>query len=96
MQLDTVPARAGDPVTSHTAAAELVASGRQAVQQQAVLGAVRAQPGSTSAELARDFELDRYAVARRLPELERRGLIRRDGPRRCDATDRMAVTWWPA
>lgn len=90
-----LPARNTDPATSRDAAAELVASGRQALQQQEVLAAVRARPGLTSAELAQASDLDRYAVARRLPELERRGLVRRDGPRPCAVMSRMALTWWP-
>ncbi len=90
-----LPARAGDPATSHLAAAEHIATGRRADRQRHVLSAVRALPGGTSAELAQVFGLDRHAVARRLPELERRALIRRGDARRCDATGRAALTWWP-
>lgn len=93
---DATPARATDPHTSHLAAAEIVASGARAEQQRQVLTAVRAMPGSTSAELAQAFELDRYTVARRLPEIERSGAIRRGDARRCDANGRTALTWWPA
>lgn len=93
---DATPARATDPHTSHLAAAEIIASGARAEQQRQVLTAVRAMPGSTSAELAQTFDLDRYAVARRLPELDRAGFIRRGDARRCDANGRTALTWWPA
>ena len=92
---DVTPARATDPHTSHLAAAEIVASGARAEQQAHVLSAVRAMPGCTSAELAEVFGLDRYAFARRLPEVERQGLVTRDGARICDVSGRQALTWWP-
>lgn len=95
-----LPARRGDPPTSRAAAAELVASGRQAEQQAEVARLLELYPGATSAELAEYAQgrLDRYQIARRLPELARAGRVRR-GPVRpsyCAQTGRAAVTWWPA
>jgi hypothetical protein len=64
-----------------------------------VLEAVRAWPGLTSAELAPLAGLERHEAARRLPEVEARGWIRRGemkmqvvegGGRRA-----VGVTWWP-
>lgn len=92
-------ARESDPVSSHLAAREVKESGRLGKQQCAVLEAVRAWPGRTSAELAAKLAPDnwfslRHMVARRLPELEpvhvRKGVMRE-----CTKTHRKAVTWFP-
>lgn len=88
-------ARWHDPETSHDAAQAITASGRRDAQAQAVLGAVLAYPGSTSAELAQLRGLDRYVCARRLPELERLGRVRKGVALKCTLTGRSAVTWWP-
>ena len=91
-------ARATDPRSSHDAAQAHVASGTHAEQKAAVLSLVRAKPDATSAELALVAEttaipLDRYAVARRLPDLEKDGKVRRTGMRECRVSGRRAVTW---
>jgi hypothetical protein len=62
-------ARRRDPASSLEAADEIERSGRARAQAERVLAAVRCYPNSTSMELARFAKLDRYAVARRLPEL---------------------------
>jgi len=60
---------------------------------------VETKPGWTSAELAAHTGIDRYTMARRLPEAARRfsngtGVYR--GPARaCRVSKRMAMTWWP-
>jgi hypothetical protein len=46
-------------------------------QMARVLDAIRATPGMTSGELAARHGMDRHMVARRCPDLERRGLVRR-------------------
>lgn len=92
----TPAARNTDPETSHLAAEENTRSGRRAVQQHAVLAAVMAQPGLTSRELAQAAGMDRYVVARRLPELEAAKIVRKGGARECRVSKRRAVTWWPA
>ena len=95
MPLDLPTSRSTDPATSHLAAAEIEASGQRAAQQWATLAAVRAHHGCTSHELAEAAGLDRYMLARRLGEVEARGLIRRGEPRRCAVSGRAALTWWP-
>jgi hypothetical protein len=90
---DTPRARATDPETSHEAADAIKVSGRLASQQGIVLKAVRAFPGLTSAELAMHCALDRYSVARRLPELEAARQVRK-GERRV-FRGRPGVTWLP-
>ena len=77
-QLTFARVRRTDGPGSHEAADELERSGRAASQHRRVLATVRSYPGLTSRQLsAADGGLDRYAYARRLPELERRGLVKR-------------------
>lgn len=70
-------ARRTDPDSSHVAADRAKRSGAIGAQATTTFIAVRAYPGLTSKQLAGVCPLDRYQVARRLPELERRGLVRR-------------------
>lgn len=87
-------ARRTDPSTSHEAAAAMLASGAIGRQAQDVLDAVRRWPGLTSLELGARMEIDRWAVARRLPELEGAGHVRRGEARQVNG--RRHMTWWPA
>lgn len=66
-----------DPLSSHRVADDLERSGRGARQAALVLDLVRRTPGLTSGELAARHGVDRHLVARRLPELAQRGLVRR-------------------
>ena len=86
-------ARRTDPASSRLAAEEVTRTGRRAAQCEAVLALVRKHPRRTSLELSRLSKLDRYAVSRRLPELERRGLIRRGVTRDCTVNGRPMLTW---
>lgn len=86
-------ARRTDPATSHEAAAAMLASGAIGRQAQDVLDAVRRWPGLTSLELGARMEIDRWAVARRLPELEGAGHVRRGEARQVNG--RRHLTWWP-
>lgn len=81
-------ARRDDPESSHRAADQAERSGRIGRQLEAALAAVRERPGLTSLELAEATGIDRYTLARRLPELARRGLVHRD--ERPDG-----IRWWP-
>ena len=99
--------RSTDPETSKAAAEEITTSGNASRQAEQVLDLVRRQPKSTSKELAfvaarsaSTRNLDYHAIARRLPELERAGLIRRGPARRCtrlilSGNRRKATTWEP-
>lgn len=91
---DTPRSRATDPDTSHRAADEIRRSGVLGKQQRLVLEAVRAHPGKTAVELARIASLDRYAVSRRLPELQPIH-VRRGPPRECSINGRPQSTWYP-
>jgi MarR family len=83
-----------DPISSHLAAVEVTESGLRVRQKAALLEVVRGQAGPlTSAELARAGAMDRHVVARRLPDLERDGLVERRPMRECTVTGRQAITW---
>ncbi|NID15008.1 MarR family transcriptional regulator [Luteibacter yeojuensis] len=94
-QVETPAARATDPMTSHLAAEQITASGKRGQQQAQAIAAVRAFPGMTSFELAMRTKLDRYMLARRLPECLTTGAVRKDEPRTCSITGRLATTWFP-
>jgi DNA-binding MarR family transcriptional regulator len=85
--------RRNDPESSKAVAREITESGLRTRQQAEVLRLVRAYPNSTSLELAQHGSLDRYAIARRLPELEQAGLVKRGEMRRCSVGARPALTW---
>jgi hypothetical protein len=87
-------ARNTDPRSSHAAAAEITHSSARLRQSVRVLLLVLAHPGRTSRELA-EHGLDRYIIARRLPELEEAGAVFRSGFRVCTQGKRVATTWLP-
>lgn len=100
--LDFVPrprtpiARTSDPVTSHLAAVEVTLSGQRDEQAAMALRLVTLRPGLTSAELGEHFSVDRYVLARRLPELRAEGYVRNgETARTCKRTGKRAMTWWP-
>ncbi len=82
-----------DPVTSAMAARELEDSGARDCQKRDVYLAVKRFPDRTSAELAVITGMDRYMLARRLPDLRVDGLIENPGKKICLKTGRLAVTW---
>lgn len=90
-----ISARKTDPVTSHQAAEHMQVTGTASSQRFATLTALKSYPNTTSAELAQAAELDRYMVARRLPELRDSGRVVMGKPRRCTVGKRNAVTWSP-
>jgi len=90
-------ARNSDPETSHQAAREVTDSGQADTEAARVLEVlehlVAAGDTPTSRELAQWGRIDRYIVARRLPELRDRGLVTNHHPRRCNVSGRNAMTW---
>jgi hypothetical protein len=90
---DTPRSRRSDPETSHEAAEQVRRSGDLGRQQLAVLEAVKRWPGLTSLELAARLNLDRYQVARRLPEIEAALRVRRGDIKSING--RNHLTWWP-
>lgn len=101
MDIQTPAARSTDPHTSHAAADAITAGGKRHRQMLDTVQVVRAHPGLTSAELARmglaeRLGLDRYQIARRLPEAETAGHVTRGRSQRDIFTGRPGVTWWPA
>lgn len=88
-------ARRSDPETSHEAARSMNRTGRAAEQRQAVLMALCANPGSTTAELAAVMGVDRHVPGRRMSELEKQGHARRGETRVCQVNGTKAQEWWP-
>lgn len=86
-------ARTGDPSSSAEAARSVVRSGNRAAQAAEVLEALRRHGKSTSRGLAQAAGLDRHLVARRLPELEREGRVRRTEQIMCRWAGKLAVGW---
>lgn len=83
-----------DPHTSALAAAEITSSGQRTSEKRKVLEALRAEPlHITSMELAKRLGVDRYMVAKRLPDLACDGLVERCAARNCSVTKRKAITW---
>jgi len=85
--------KTNNPVSSKIAGAMIENSGIAENQRAAALNAVKRWPGKTSLELAKLSGLDRYILARRLPEIKelKQGDDRRQ--RCCRVTGRMSVVW---
>ena len=83
-----------DPQTSHDAAAYYVSGGGYATDCGRVYRALQAHDGATSAELAQASGIDRHLCAKRLPNLEAAGVVRRGESRPCKTNGNKAVTWW--
>jgi hypothetical protein len=87
-------ARRTDPPTSKLAAEEMIE--HLAKCHAWALDCVTESPGWTANELgARYCVADVRRINRRLPELERLGLVVRGDERACRRTGRKCVTWWP-
>ena len=77
-----------DPVSSSVAADKAERDGTIGRQARATLALVRRYPGRTSKELAALSSLDRYQLARRLPELRTAGVVER-------TDEESECRWWP-
>jgi len=83
--------RRTDPATSKAAAVAVLP--RIGDLQAKVLEVVRANPGRTRNELAAVMGWHPSEVSKRLPELERVGLVRRGAERDCNVTGRSCAVW---
>jgi|TARA_R110000824_G_scaffold7972_4_gene36392 predicted ArsR family transcriptional regulator len=81
-----------DPITSIQAAQFFQKSGARSSQKSTVLDFVRSHPALTSKEIAKALDMCRYAVARRLPDLESDGSVCKCGIKQIGG-ERDAVTW---
>lgn len=89
-------ARRTDPASARASADLVESRGIAPAQRGQVLSLVQRYPGKTSAELAARVQgMDRWQVARRLPELDRAGVIMRGEQRICRVCQRRGITWWP-
>lgn len=91
--MNYLPARSSDPLTSWSAAEHITSSGKAAQQRAIAVSAVHKHPGRTSFELSQLCPLDRFQLARRLPECAE---VVKGRARRCSVTGRNAHTWLPA
>jgi len=73
--VDIAASRKQDPDSSHIAEQEAKSSIKR--QREEVYEMVRKHPWATAKELAWHFDVDRYMVSRRLPELEKLELVKR-------------------
>lgn len=99
IRVETPAARRTDPESSHLAAEHITKSGARSDQQNKAVEAVKQFPGHTSHELAtltcgkRNVIDWRYALARRLPECQTAGRVRKGPMRACSVTGRKAHVW---
>lgn len=91
MNIQTQNARNSDPSTSHLAGEVITKSGSRQIQINLVADLVNRQEGLTSAEIAARYGVDRYMVARRLPDSIE---VKKGASRKCSISGRLAVTWW--
>lgn len=94
-RIETPAARNTDPQTSHLAADAITASGERHAQLVQAIHVVEKYPGLTSYELSVRTGLDRYMLARRLPEAVTAGRVVKGGARECTVTRHKATIWWP-
>ena len=93
--MDFRPASKRHQDTSKLAETRITESGERLKHAEMVLIALRLHNGSTSAELAEYLvNLDRYQIARRLPELQYNGLIRKGKPRICGMCNNVCDVWF--
>lgn len=95
IDVQTPAARRTDPNASHDAAEHVTLSGARAKQQAIAATAVKQYPGLTSLELSQRARIDRYMLARRLPECITARTVKRGQERRCAVSGRLACTWHP-
>ncbi len=86
-------ARNTDPLSSHSAAAGVEATGKASQQRTLCLEAVRKSSGDTAAEIAEKTGLERHAPSRRLPELRDAHLVYNGEQRKCRVTGNLSLTW---
>ncbi|MCK5127675.1 MAG: MarR family transcriptional regulator [candidate division Zixibacteria bacterium] len=92
--IKTPASRSSDPHTSHEAEEFINKTGIRESQQMEVLAWLKLLPGHTSRELAMISGIDRYIVARRLPELAPMHAEKGEA-RKCNDSGRQAITWYP-
>lgn len=78
--------RHSDPRSSQDAGVAVEKKGKAQKQRDIAQRLVATYPGHTSKELSSISGMDRYALARRLPELFRAGVVRR--------TEEGECRWW--
>jgi len=86
--------RKKDPATSKLAAAILFQSKTHSKQQHMILEALlRTDTPLTARQIDRALKQERYFSSKRMPEMERLGVVERDNPVTCPISNRLAHTW---
>lgn len=81
------------PFTSSEARTKHESKGRPASNRELCLELVKAHPGLTAVELhAKQTQMRRHEVSRRLPEVEREGSIKRGDTRTCSIDGNSMLT----
>lgn len=106
--IETPAARNSDSISSHIAADEITKSGKRHAQKIMIVKILEGlyrqefisrEQGITSMELSVRAGLDRYIVARRLPDAALMGEVTKgdkDHSRLCIISKRQAMEWWPS
>lgn len=96
--------RANDPKTSAIAAEKQIRTGKRNLRQKLVLFYLNRRPGSTHGELAAALYASNSHLGiiccaetphKRLPEMEKAGLVYWMGERKCKETGNIARVWYP-
>jgi len=90
---DYQASRNTDPISSHIAEEKITRSGVRGKQAMRVYGVLLEHNGSTSKELSQYLGGDRYMASRRLPDLEKAGMVVRGEMRTCTVCNQKCVTW---
>ena len=83
--------RSTDPETSHRAERQITSSGKRQTLTAICREAIQNYPGRTAGEIGEITKVD--GIWKRLPELERKGLILRGNSRVYLGTGRNQATW---
>ena len=84
-------AHRNDPLSSILAGEAIEDTGTAAYHRQVIYALVKRFPGLTSAEMTQWCALDRYQIARRLPEIVG---VEKGDMRECTVCKRLCVTWY--
>lgn len=93
--MNTAYAKISDPETSWIAGEKFKSAGNHKRHYQLITETmININAPATSAEIAAACEeLDRWQIARRLPEMEQLGIVERCDPVKCSVVGSRCVTW---
>jgi len=93
-QLGLFTTKRNPAATSRLAFQDVTISGVRGRHKRELVAWLRSQSVMmTSAEIAREFGIERHAAARRLPDAENDGTVKHGPVRVCTVTGRPSITW---